>query len=53
MKLFVINDCKAGELKNVDILNKKIIGPQCTLIKRLYDKSCHEWKLIPLHLKDK
>ena len=53
MKLFVINDYKAGELKNVDILNKKTIAPQCTLIRRLYDKSFHKWKLIPLHLKNK
>ena len=36
-------------LKNVDI-NKKIASLQCSWIKRLYDDSFHEWKLIPLKL---
>ena len=43
------NDYKDGGLKNVDI-RKKIIGLQCLWIKRLYDDSFHEWKIIPFHL---
>ena len=43
------NDYKDGGLKNVDI-RKKIISLQCSSIKRLYDDSLHEWKVIPLHL---
>ena len=42
------NDYKAGGLKNVDISNK-IIALQCFWIRRLYDNSFHEWKLIPLY----
>ena len=44
------NDYKGGGLKNIDILNK-IISLQCSWIRRLYDNSFHEWKLIPLFLK--
>ena len=43
------NDYIAGGLKNVDIPSK-IIPLQCSLIRRLYDNSFHEWKLIPLYL---
>ena len=43
---------KAGGLKNVDIL-RKIIALQCSWIRRLYDDSFHEWKLIPLNLIEK
>ena len=43
------NDYKGGGLKNIDILNK-IISLQCSWIRRLYDNSFHEWKLIPLFL---
>ena len=43
------NDYKEGGLKNIDILNK-IISLQCSWIRRLYDNSFHEWKLIPLFL---
>ena len=43
------NDCKGGDLKNIDILNK-VISLQCSQIRRLYDNSFHEWKLIPLFL---
>ena len=43
------NDYKVGGLKNIDILNK-IISLQCSWIRRLYDNSFHEWKLIPLFL---
>ena len=46
------NDYKAGGLKNVDIPNK-IIALQCSWIRRLYDNSFHEWKLIPLYLIEK
>ena len=43
------NDYKDGGLKNIDILNK-IVSLQCSWIRRLYDNSLHEWKLIPLFL---
>ena len=46
------NDYKAGGLKNVDI-PRKIIALQCSWIRRLYDDSFHEWKLIPLYLIEK
>ena len=41
------NDYKSGDLKNIDILNKTI-SLQCSWIRRLYDNSFHEWKLIPI-----
>ena len=43
------SDYKAGGLKNVDTPNK-IIALQCSCIRRLYDNSFHEWKLILLYL---
>ena len=46
------NDYKAGGLKNVDIPNK-IIALQWSCIRRLYDDSFHEWKLILLYLIEK
>ena len=46
------NDYKAGGLKNVDILNK-ITALQFSWIRRLYDNSFYEWKLIPLYLIEK
>ena len=46
------NDYKAGGVKNFDIPNK-IIALQCSWIKRLYNNSIHEWKLIPLYLTEK
>ena len=46
------NNYKAGGLKNVDIPNK-IIALQCSWIRRLYNNSFHEWKLIPLYLTEK
>ena len=46
------NDYKDGGLKNVDIPNK-IISLQCSWIRRLYDHSFHEWKLILLYLIEK
>ena len=42
------NDYKAGGLKNVDI-RSKITALQCSWIRRLYDNSFYEWKLIPLY----
>ena len=46
------NDYKAGGLKNVDIPNN-VIALQCSWIRRLYDRSFHEWKLTPLYLIEK
>ena len=43
------NDYKGGGLKNIDISSKSI-SLQCSRIRRLYDNSSHEWKLIPLFL---
>ena len=43
------NDYKAGGLKDVDIPSK-IIALQCSWIRRFYNNSFHEWKLIPLDL---
>ena len=43
------NSFAAGSLRNADI-NTKIASLQCSWIKRLYDDSFHEWKMIPLHL---
>ena len=43
------SDFKHGGLKNVNIPKKKI-GLQCSWLRRLYDDSFHEWKLIPLKL---
>ena len=45
----ISSDFKDGGLKNVDI-NKKIVNLHCSWIKRLYDDSFHEWKLISLQL---
>ena len=46
------NDYKAEELKSVDIPNK-ILTLQCYWIRRLYDNSFHEWKLILLYVIEK
>ena len=46
------HDYIAGGLKNVDIPSK-IIALQCSWIRRLYDDSFREWKLIPLYLTEK
>ena len=43
------SDFKHGGLKNVNI-QKKIIRLQCSWVRRLYDDSFHEWKVIPLKL---
>ena len=46
------NDYKARGLKNIDIPSRTI-ALQCSWIRRLYDHSFHEWKLIPLYLIEK
>ena len=43
------SDFKYGGLKNVNI-QKKIKSLQCSWVRRLYDESFHEWKIIPLTL---
>ena len=43
------SDFKHGGLKNVNI-QKKTISLQCSWVRRLYDDSFHEWKVIPLKL---
>ena len=48
----LFNDYKVGGLENVDIPNK-IRAVQCSRIRRLYDDSFHEWKLIPLYVTEK
>ena len=45
----ISSDFKDGDRQNVD-LNKKIASLQCSWIKRLYEDSLYEWKLIPLKL---
>ena len=42
------NEYKDGGLKSVDI-RLKSISLKCSWIKRLYNDSFHEWKLIPLY----
>ena len=41
-------DYENSRLRNVDI-TLKIVSLQCSWVKRLYDSSIHDWKLIPLH----
>ena len=43
------NDYENGGLKNVDI-ESKMISLRCLWVKRLYDESFHEWKVIPNYL---
>ena len=43
------SDFKHGGLKNVNI-QKKIISLQCSWVRRSYDDSLNEWKVIPLKL---
>ena len=43
------NSVRRSGLTNVYI-KTKIANLQCSWIKRLYEDSFHEWKLIPLHL---
>ena len=45
------SDFKHGGLKNVNIQKK--ISLQCSWVRRLYDDSFHEWKVIPLKLMKK
>ena len=44
-----VKSIKNGGLKNVDIMYK-VVSLQCSWIKRLYDSSSHNWKVIPLHM---
>ena len=46
------NDYKTGGLTNVNIPNK-IVAIRCFWIRRLYDDSFHEWKLILIYLIEK
>ena len=41
------SDFKYGGLKNVNV-QKKITNLQCSWVRRLYDDSFHEWKVITL-----
>ena len=43
---------QAGGLKNVDI-RFRFVSLQCSWVKKLYDNCFHEWKIIPLHLRNK
>ena len=45
----ISKDFQYGGLKNVDI-KPKIISLQCSWVKKLYDESFHEWKIITLTL---
>ena len=45
-------DYEARGLENVDIPNR-LIALQCSWIRRLYDNSFHEWKLIPVYVIEK
>ena len=42
------NDYKVGRLRKVGTPNK-FIALQCSWIRRLYNDSFHDWKLIPLY----
>ena len=42
------NNYENGELKNVNIA-AKISSLQSSWIKRLFDKTFHDWKILPLH----
>ena len=45
----ICKDFQYGGLTNVDI-KSKIISLQCSWVKKLYDESFHEWKVISLTL---
>ena len=45
----ICKDFQYAGLKNIGI-KSKIISLQCSCIKKLYDESFHEWKIIPLIL---
>ena len=45
----IYKDFQYGGLTNVDI-KSKIISLQCSWVKKLYDESFHEWKVISLTL---
>ena len=41
---------ETGSLKNVDIINLKVVSLNCSWVKKLYDENFSKWKVIPLHL---
>ena len=43
------HDYENGGLKGVDILSK-IVSPQCSWIRRLFDENFHSWKVVSLYL---
>ena len=45
----ICKDFQFGGSKNADI-KSEIISLQCSWVKKLYDESFHEWKIIPLNL---
>ena len=45
-------DYADGGLKSVDIFSK-IVSLQCPWVRRLLDNNFHQWKVIPLYLKQK
>ena len=45
----VCNNYENAGLRNADI-KPKIKSLQCSWIKKLFDNSFHEWKLIPIYL---
>ena len=40
-------DCQNGGLKNFDVFFE-IISLQCSWLRRLFDNSFHQWKVMPL-----
>ena len=41
-----------GGLKSVDV-KLKIISLHCSLVKKIYNGNCHDWKVIPLYFINK
>ena len=48
----ICKEFKDGGLKNGDITSK-VVSLQCWWMRKLYDQSFHEWKIIPLYLINK
>ena len=48
----LINNFDTDGLKDVDI-SSKITNLQCSWVKRLFDRTFHDWKIIPLFLFEK
>ena len=49
LKSTLCDSYENGDRKDVDIFYK-IIGLQCSWIKRLFDDNFHNWKIMPLFL---